>query len=604
MKYVVHHLNTHHLLHAPHKWFLAALISPIHALELHYQKKYHLQFAHARKLFLFDMILLASIFVIGSAGLFWYLYDPTVQSEVTVTIKPVSLDSTDTGRVPSGEQLLFSLTYKNDSQVELIEPVFHLNLPPGLLLNNVTGGTYTTSTRSIVVSSIKPKTTGELILAGQFFGEPNKEYRAGVELVYRQNRHDNFEAVSDSILTTLRGSTLIGTVTAPTTIFANDHWESELTIKNNSKTDLENIVVPLVSNDAVSYKPKQVTLGKIDQNSWYIPRLSIGQSATTLISATAHASKSMADLEVGFTPNVIINGNTFNQQKIQTTAIIVRPSIEISGQWTEQKASPGDTAMMIITIKNSGVISLKNIVVSIPLPGGIVGKNNIIITPKNIPALDSLSAGASVEIPLSVPIIKHPNGSTDLKLMLNPKVTAAVPGMKQLFETKVELTPLSIGTSLIVNTNARYYSLEGDQIGRGSLPPRVGKETKYWALLEIKNGTSAVSGVKLTAALPADVVWTGKTSVSEGRQPIYSSANRTVTWEVNNLSAHESAQVNFELALTPRPEQQGTTPLLLTNVKISAFDTFIAKNVSDFGVNLDSSLPSDVIAREKGVKVQ
>lgn len=604
MKYVSENLTKHHLLHAPHKWFLAALISPIHALEIHYQKRYHLQFAHARKLFLFDMVLLASIFVIGGAGLFWYLYDPTIQNQVTITIKPAPIDTAEISRVPSGGQLLFSLSYKNNSQVELIEPVVHINLPPGVIINQVTGGSYTTSTHSIKIPDIKPKIDGQITLEGQFFGEPNREYQAGVELVYRQDHHDNFEIVFDSILTTLRGSTLTGSITAPTTIFANSQWDGELTIKNNSKTDLENIVVPIVSTDNADYKPGRTTLGKIDNNSWYIPRLATDQIANLLISTTAHVPKNNNALNLEFTPSLIINGNTFNQEKIQTTITVVHPTVEISGQWTEPKASPGDKANLKITLKNSGTIDLKNVAVSIPLPGGIVAMNSINITAKNVPALSLLSSGSSVEIPISIPIVKHPTGSTDLKLILNPKITGTVPGMNQLFETKNELTPLLIGTSLILNTEARYYSPEGDQIGRGPLPPRVGKETKYWALLEVKNGTSAIDSVILTTTLSPDINWTGKTSVSQGREPIYSANDRTVTWNVANLSAYESAHINFELAITPTANEINTTPLLLKNVKVSAWDTFINKTATSFGANIDTSLPSDLLAQKKGVIVQ
>ena len=55
MKFFEEHLTIHHFFHAPHKWFLALLISPIHAAEMHYKRNYHLRFAHARKLFLFDI---------------------------------------------------------------------------------------------------------------------------------------------------------------------------------------------------------------------------------------------------------------------------------------------------------------------------------------------------------------------------------------------------------------------------------------------------------------------------------------------------------------------------------------------------------------------
>lgn len=606
MKFVTQHLNSHHLLHAPHKWFLAFIASPIHALEVHYQRRYHLQFQHARKLFLFDMLLLASIFVIGGAAAFWHWYDPTVQDLVSISITTTTHRDGEENlpSVQSGEHIFFSAIYKNNSQVELVEPTVHLNMPPGLVLFDVHGGVYSTSTRSINLPGIRPRASGQIILEGQFFGEPNKEYPVGVELIYRQNQRTLFEVVNGSFFATLRRSTLTGSIFAPGTIFQNSRWESTLVIKNNHHHDLENIVVPFVSNNIININPGQTSKGKIDQKSWYLPFLKAGESATTSLSIGVNVPRELNNLDVEITPTIIVNGDRFSQEKIRARSVVAHPGIEISGSWQETKISPGETANLIMRLKNTGTIDLSNVAVTIPLPTAIVAKSNVTFSAKNFPALASLPRGATVEIPVAIPIAKYPSGPTDLQLVLSPKISAQVPGINQLFTTDSKINPIAIGTSLRVNAAAHYYSLEGDQIGRGPLPPRVGKETKYWALLQIQNGTSAVSNVTLTAILPAHVVWTGKTSVDMGSQPTYSPASRTITWKINNLSAHETAHVNFELAFTPLPQHQGTTPLLLQNVKITGFDTFVQKDISGLGVNLDSSLPSDPIAREKGVVVQ
>ncbi|OGH67279.1 MAG: hypothetical protein A2983_03265 [Candidatus Magasanikbacteria bacterium RIFCSPLOWO2_01_FULL_40_15] len=617
MRYVSNHLTKHHLLHAPHKWFLAFLISPIHALEVHYQKKYHLRFAHARKLFLFDMLLLASIFIIGGIGLFWHWYDPTVQKNVAISIKINGHEQSELNRVQSGEHLFFSVTYKNNSEVVLVDPIMHINFPVGFILFNVNGKNFVTNTHSISVPNIEPKTEGEIIFAGQFFGEPNHNYPTGIELVYRQKNRNIFEVVTTGVIATLRDSTLIGSLSAPATIFENSSWKSELVIKNNNHHDLENIVIPVESNKYTSYKIDSTTAGKIDREKWYIPHLNANESATTTLTITASVPKNIDTISLELTPSIIINGTIFNQNKIAAKSAVAHPNIEISGQWSVNTASPGDIAQIIIRLKNTGSVDLKNLNLSIPLPSALVSiaaarqKNNfssqgsnLIISQKKFPELNFLARGTAIQIPIIIPISLHPSGATNLNLVLNPKITAEVVGITQLFETNAQLNPLAIGTSLNINASAHYYSAEGDQIGRGHLPPVVGKETKYWALLEIQNGTSAVSGLKLTATLPSGVNWTGKTSVNQGREPIYSPENRTVSWEISHLSAHESAQVNFELAIMPTPSERGTILPLLANVHISGWDTFINKTVIGFGSNIDTSLPDDAIARKKGVLVQ
>src|SRR3989338_10602091 len=86
----MHFFETHFtrdtLFHKPHKWFLALLVSPIHAAELYYKKRYHLNFVHARKLFAFDMALLAGIIALVGTVIFLFAYDPTVTKDVSLAV--------------------------------------------------------------------------------------------------------------------------------------------------------------------------------------------------------------------------------------------------------------------------------------------------------------------------------------------------------------------------------------------------------------------------------------------------------------------------------------------------------------------------------------
>ncbi len=82
MQFFEKHFNKHHLLHSPHKWFLALLVSPIHTAEMHYKKRYHINFIHAKNLFVFDITLILSIVLLAIGSIFWFTYDPTVTKDV------------------------------------------------------------------------------------------------------------------------------------------------------------------------------------------------------------------------------------------------------------------------------------------------------------------------------------------------------------------------------------------------------------------------------------------------------------------------------------------------------------------------------------------
>ena len=91
------HSEKNHLFKKPHKWFLRLLSSPIRFAELHYKKKYHLRFRHARKLFIFDIALLIIIILTACTTIFWLSYDPSITKLVYLSIEPSS------DRIISGE---------------------------------------------------------------------------------------------------------------------------------------------------------------------------------------------------------------------------------------------------------------------------------------------------------------------------------------------------------------------------------------------------------------------------------------------------------------------------------------------------------------------
>ena len=167
-----------------------------------------------------------------------------------------------------------------------------------------------------------------------------------------------------------------------------------------------------------------------------------------------------------------------------------------------------------------------------------------------------------------------------------------------------ETLSLPIATELTLNAQTRFFTDEGDQIGRGAFPPEVGKETRYYALLEVENTTSRIRNVVVQATLPNYVLWTSKTSVTQGQNPIYSEATHAFTWQTPYLEPHTTVGIYVELSLTPTVDMRGKTPVLLQNISASGTDTFTDIPLSVSHSAIDSSLPLDKEAQQIGVKIQ
>ena len=609
MKFVSTHLNTHHLIHKPHRWFLAFLLSPIHALEVHYQRRYHLQFSHARKLFIFDMLLLASIFVIGSAATTWYLYDPTVTKQVNLNISAAALGGND--RVKSGELITLKISYQNNSNQVLKDAILHFNLPPGFLIRT-SPTSFSTPTQSIAIANLKPREGGEVQFTGQFWVEPGKNFPVNVELVYRQEKNNNYEVKTTGILTTSADSVLVVAAIFPATIYSAGNWEVPVTIKNTGSESLSNISIPFPTVNGLSFSWRETGVTKKPLS---IPSLAPNEIVTGTLRFSSQLPRDISELTVSVTPQIKINNQYFNQATLNSKVAVLHPGLKISSLWSEGSVRPGERTNLNVKIANTGSTDLRDVTVIIPLPSNLINAretaaankavlrgSTLTISAREFPALASIPRGESRDLSLVIVISNRPSGGTEFALPLS--VHALVPNNTEKFESKGTSNSIKLGTYIVLEADGHYYSLEGDQIGRGPLPPKVGKETKYWALLTLSNGTAEANNVIVSATLAPGVIWTGKTSVTRGREPIYNSTNRTVTWNVSSVTTGEAVSINFELAVTPTEAQRGSIPLLLTNIRASATDSVTQKSLSALAGTLNASLLTDTIGKTKGVRVE
>jgi len=581
MKFVEEHLTKHHLFHKPHLWFFALLTSPIHLAEMHYKKKYHLNFTHARKLFLFDTILLLTIIILISATIFWFTYNPTVTDLVYLNIK------TSQTRIISGDYVEYQINYKNESNVKLVEPILKLDLPPGFILDDAKPlDKY--ADNEFLLEDLEPMHTASVQIAGWLFTTPDVEEKVMATLSYRQETRQRSEQKTSSIIKILRGSIIETTVQSRQIALVKDTFPLTVIIKNNGQQKLNNITVPA---------PANITT----EDSWNILELNPG-TTKTLTGMVSLDLNNYEPIVINITPQIEINGQKIAQATYQHNIAIARPQVDLNSYWLNNPTSlkPNQTATLVTNITNSGNVKLTNAKLEVPIPTAIINLNNLIVS-----NLNDIEPSETKTVNLQIPIKYWPQGGTDLKLILSPQVKAQIAEIPNSLYTQTTETPvLQIGTQLDLVAEIKYYTNEGDQLGRGPLPPQVGKETKYWATITLANSTSKISNLSFTATLPNYVTWTGKSSVSHGQDVKYNATNRQISWNLNSLSAYATAGIYFEIALTPTTNQINTSPALLKNIQASAHDTYIDVGINKSSTDLDISLPTDTIVQAKGTKVQ
>ncbi len=282
----------------------------------------------------------------------------------------------------------------------------------------------------------------------------------------------------------------------------------------------------------------------------------------------------------------------------------------------------GQRRTLTIQWKNTSPVALSNVTLGVSLKGvlldresissplGFVDKkqNRILWTKNQNPALKNVSPNASDSLTFSFAPLKSQNGAVlrtdeDTTIQLNPFSTFS---LSESTPITLSDTPIlfDITTQISPNIFTRYYSPEGDQLGRGPLPPRVNQETKYFIFLNGAGVIHPLSNVIVTAKLGESARWTGF-SPQEGEQLSYNTTTRVLTWNAgsfNALNSSDSSQMSalFELAIIPQTKDIRKEGILLTDIQIKGRDVVTSEFVTMQIPSLTTNLVGDKKAYLKG----
>jgi len=592
MKFVEEYLKIHHIKTHPHKFSIAVLLSPIHAAECHYKKHYHMNFAHARKLFLFDMILFMSAIVIAVTGVSWRLYDPTITDLVYISVKPSH------ERLVSGTTSDYSIHYENESDVALENPRIILTLPRGLDILSYanTDVLFDAENNIFTLQTIPAHSSGTIQFSAQFFATPHIENTIHARLVYNQHDTERIEEKTSPSIIVLRDSIIRMSINMLDTALKTDSIPLVIFIENDGDTAIDAVSIPLDLENFISLKDIHPQIGRLDDNLWYIPTLLPHQKVQLTATLAINASLQTKQIKLSFTPRIAINGEHIDQNTHTQTITILHPHIRVETQWDTDTSNAHSTRVLTLRLINDSDIAMNS--VRITMPANAYTHARTFTIPK-------LPAHSTQEIRGDVYINNTQTNGVDIFTTFPLEIQARIDTVSnKYFYEQTNTIPLAIGSAVSLSSELRYYTAEGDQLGRGPLPPHIGEETKYWAFVTIANTTSRIQDLHWQATLPSYIRWTGKSSVSHGDDITYNESTRTVYWKYLNLNPHSHVGIYLELAFTPTATQYGTSPILLENISLSATDSFIHTDIYRTQPPLDISIPFDTIGKMKGVIVQ
>lgn len=255
---------------------------------------------------------------------------------------------------------------------------------------------------------------------------------------------------------------------------------------------------------------------------------------------------------------------------------------------------PGEEVPVIVGYENEGTRTIKNLTLDIAPEVNTLGE----VRWETSNRIASLAAGELGERKAFIRVRENIS-----RYAVNPVFRAIPQATLSIDDPKIVDAHVSgnavetkIAGSARLRAVARYYTSEGDQLGRGPLPPRVGKATRYWIFASLESGATETQDGVVTFRLPSNVAWTNRAAVTVG-QDLVLEGDRLI-WRLGATEPHagvlhEAPSASFEVTLTPSSEQVGMTPSLVLEAAYSGRDTWTDEVLASSQGAITTALPGD-----------
>ena len=570
-----------------------------------------------RKIMVGFLVFFAALSVISWAGFF--LFSP---SDRKFSGEGVSLTIEGPEEVKSGEVTGFVIRWKNNERVPLGTASLRLRFPKEFTVREsdppATDGEWQ-------IGSIAPGKEGSVTVKGVFLAPSGAVLDVQDILSYRPaDFNSDFQKVSTKGIT-IKDSVLTVVLSGPPKILPGDQVTFNIDYKNGSDVRFDRVRID--AEWPSNFLPESATVDSTvpEKNLWNIGTLDPGQSGTITVTGTfASSASGQNDIKarIGF---LDASDNLFPQGESKITADVLEGNLVtaliVNGAAADQTANFGDRLRYSITYRNTGSAVLGDVSFTVYFQTtpdsstilrwndlrdnqrGIRDGNHLSWTKAQIVGLTKVRGNQEGAIDFELPLLQAPIDNTvGQPYAITSWVEATV---RTIDDEKVDRTAKSqpivvkILSDAKLTSDARYFNEDGVPLGSGPLPPVLGQQTVYRVTWNLANTLHELTDLKMSAKLPDNVIWTGKSTVDAGDLR-FDAADGKMIWALNWLpTTIKNVSVNFDVGLTPTADQVGKVPTLIDATIMEATDKVAATKMLLSSPPLTTSLDNDSAAEGK-----
>jgi hypothetical protein len=562
-----------------------------------------------RGVFVRWIFIISSIFFLVAVGIATYLL---IDGGRAVSSNSIDIAFEGPAFVSGGDEALIRVFVTNNNTVTLESSNIVITYPAGFYaVDATTGETLTREFR--LLGDIAPGETKEETIRGVVFGSEGVVRNIKIAMEYQAPRSSATFITDATYTLSVDSAPLSLTIDTLGEITVGQETDVLVSVQSNTETPVEDVTL------SVSYPPGFVPLAAepvptTSDNSWFLGTLLPGDTREIRIRGvmrgvhndekTFHASLGVVE-EDSSTFDLIYNETL---QSVVIKDLFLGVSLALDGEIADSYViTPEKRVRGVLSYVNNLSIPLRDAVFEIDIEGDSINKydvsveggfydssrNRLIWDPNTSKRFEEIDSGERGEMRFS--FATKPLVDTHGTLMTNPEITLSVSiGAIRESEGSVnERSDDAIVRSVRVHSDmrlsARAAYASGPIVNEGTLPPRAEKETTYTIVFIAANTSNDLRNVTVVGELPIGVEWKGVIE-PYGAPVSYNSETREVMWSLGGVDAGDGIlragpEVAFQVGLIPSVSQISSTPDLVTDIVMRAYDSFtdtmISSSVTD-----------------------
>ncbi|MDP3974894.1 MAG: hypothetical protein Q8P88_01235 [Candidatus Jorgensenbacteria bacterium] len=550
------------------------------------------------------------------AGALYFFFSREASRGIILTLE-------SPGEVMSGVPFDFVVHAENEIDGIAREAAITVNLPEGIVALGVISGSERVVEETI--GDIGGRSVAKKTFLLIAVGDPGTEREIEASIAYTSGGRNRFKT-DERARVTIGEPAVKVTTNIPERVIGNSSFEFTVEYENISSFDFTGTTLEVRYPSSFTFQSASLPPDSLN-NYWRLGALN-GRSKGTLIIKGTIAS--LGETSVKFP--IIVSANFFGKDYpvLETEAeVALAPSplilsIRVNGS-EAYVSKAGELLTYLLRYENRSGVALADMVLRAALAGemyelgsiGTQGKvdaatHTVTWDATNVPAFRLLDAGAVGEVVLAVPLksafpirrLSDKNFSVKLTLVAESPTVPSYLAASKTSATAILETKLS-GLA-VVDARAWYRDAASGLVNAGSLPPQVGQPTEYTIHWTLKNYATDVEKVKVRAALPPEVTWTGMVKASGDSVPLFEESSREVVWTIDKIPAAKGIvnaplEVIFQVRATPTNAQTGNFQTFLFDTSLEAIDMWTGLLLTSRDAALSTRLEDDpTVASDQG----